>query len=64
MCKFRDEYDATVLCNAKLVKDIDGNSQELIEQLYSHDAAVRVIRNLTEKMRAVKSGLGTLFIDI
>ena len=40
----RDEYDATILYNAKVAKDVDGNNQELIEQVYTHDAACRVIR--------------------
>ena len=52
----RDEYDATVLCNAKLMKDNNGNNAELIEQLYSHDAAVRVIRDMTNNMKTVKQG--------
>lgn len=53
----RDEYDATVLCNAKLMKDNNGNNAELIEQLYSHDAAVRVIRDMTNNMKTVKQEL-------
>jgi len=52
-----DEYDATVLYNAKVAKDVDGNNKELIEQVYTHDAACRVIRSLTEEMRAVKADL-------
>ena len=50
----RDEYDATVLYNAKMQKDVKGNNQELIEQLYTHDAATRVIRALTEQMIGVR----------
>jgi pre-mRNA-processing factor 19 len=52
-----DEYDATVLYNAKVAKDVDGNNKELIEQVYTHDAACRVIRSLTEQMRTVKADL-------
>jgi len=50
----RDEYDATVLYNAKMNKDVKGNKGELIEQLYTHDAATRVIRALTEQMIGVR----------
>ena len=46
----RDEYDATILYNAKMQKDVRGNNSELTEQLYTHDAATRVIRALTEQM--------------
>ena len=46
-----------MLSDAKLLKDTDGNHTQLIEQLYSHDAAVRVIRDLTKKMQFVKEEL-------
>ena len=45
-----DEYDATVLYNAKMQKDVRANNGELTDQLYTHDAATRVIRALTEQM--------------
>jgi len=50
----RDEYDATVLYNAKMQKDVRSNNGELTDQLYTHDAATRVIRALTEQMIQVR----------
>ena len=40
-------------------KDVRGNNTELTEQLYTHDAATRVIRALTEQM--IKVGCPKIF---
>jgi len=54
---FRDEWDATVLQNAKMAKDTTMNAEELNEKLYHHDAACRIIARLTQQMAETRATL-------
>lgn len=53
----RDEWDATVLQNAKMAKDTTMNAEELNEKLYHHDAACRIIARLTQQMAETRATL-------
>ena len=57
---FRDEWDATVLQNAKMAKDTTMNAEELKEKLYHHDAACRIIARLTQQMSEAR----TMLVDV
>jgi len=53
----RDEYDAMVLANAKMIKDNNGNKDQLRDRLYNQDAAVRVIVRLTQNLANLRMEL-------
>lgn len=53
----RDEWDATVIENAKMAKDVTLNAEEVAEKLYHHDAACRIIARLTAQMAETRANL-------